>query len=59
VEPDTSTSVLFNLLKRSTLDTNQVDSINQLRYRLNAAGELELISATVDSPLTKAHLVFQ
>ena len=59
VEPDTSTSVIFNMLDHSVLDTNQNDSNTQLRYRLTAAGDLDWISVTIDFPPTKGRLVFQ
>jgi hypothetical protein len=47
VEPDSTTSVIFNLIDRA-YDNNQLEVTSQIRFRLNAAETLSWFSATVD-----------
>ena len=59
VEPDTTTSVIFNLIDRTYDNNNLLEITSQLRYRLNTTGVLEWVSATIDFANNKGHLVLQ
>jgi len=59
VEPDTTTSVIFNLIDRTYDNNNLLEITSQLRYRLNTTGILEWVSATIDFANNKGRLVLQ
>jgi hypothetical protein len=59
IEPDTSSSVIVNLIDRTYDNNNQLEITSQLRFRLDSTGVLEWVSATVDFANNKGHLFMQ
>jgi hypothetical protein len=59
VEADTTNSVIFTETDRTYDNNNQLELTSQFRVRLNAAGILEWVSATVDLANNQGRMVFQ
>jgi hypothetical protein len=59
VEPDTATSIIFNVIDRTYGNNNQLAVTSQIRYRLSSTGVLEWHSVTVDFADNQGRLVLQ
>ena len=59
VEPDTATSIIFNVIDHTYGYNNQLDVTSQIRYRLSSTGVLEWHSVTVDFANNQGRLVLQ
>ena len=59
IEPDTTTSVILNVIDRTYTNKNQLNVTTQLRYQLTDKGGLEWLSATIDFADNAGHLVLQ
>jgi hypothetical protein len=57
VEPDSPTSVIFNLVDRSYNNQNSLTNTTQIRYRIFSNGDFEVVSLTADFPNNSGHLV--
>jgi len=59
IEPNTSSSVIVNLIDRTYDSNNQLEITSQLRFRLDSTGTLDWYSVTIDFANNKGHLFLQ
>lgn len=59
IEPDSPTSVIFNVIDRTYDNNNELKTTSQIRYRLTAAGELDISNVIIDFAGNGGHLVFK